>query len=284
MGKIEYFQKREVVLLTEHLGWEERCIEQSLRSRGLTVTVIFSNMLSSPHSIIGRDRIFINRIQSLKSRLRWGALLDSCGLKTINSYDQIYRTTNKFVFYFEQELKKVIKVPRTKCLENTRNIKAMVECFGFPLVIKGSLGRFGRNTFLCESMEQCKKAIEKVMQSGEKSVLVQEYIPAKNDHRILIVGETPVASIARIQNSDGEWRTNTALGAKFESQPIDERIESISRSIVSEYGPGLYGVDVFNLDKDPVVCEINSAPNFKNPASMEGVNISDSIFQLVEAM
>ena len=100
---------------------------------------------------------------------------------------------------------------------------------------------------------------------------IQRYVEKGGfDIRSFVVGERCVAAIRRTSEA---WRTNTARGATTENQPIDEALSCASVAAAKAVGGGMLAVDLFQIDGEYLVNEVNDTMEFRNSIAPTGVDI-----------
>lgn len=127
--------------------------------------------------------------------------------------------------------------------------------------------------------------IETMTQLGQKSVMVQRYIPeiAAGDKRILLIGGKPAPfALARIPQA-GETRGNLAAGGKGVAQPLGKRDQEIAATL----GPQLMGHGLFLVGLDVIgdyLTEINvtSPTGFQEITAQTGYNVAVMFMDALE--
>lgn len=129
--------------------------------------------------------------------------------------------------------------------------------------------------------------IETLTEFGQRSVMVQRYIPeiVKGDKRILLINGDPLPyALARIPAS-GETRGNLAAGGKGVAQPLSDR----DREIAEAVGPALRGAGLFLVGLD-VIGDYLTEINVTSPTGMQeitaqtGYNVAGAVLDALEAL
>ena len=209
--------------------------------------------------------------------------LESQGIRLFNSARAVALCDNKILMY--QELaKKDIRIPRTfiapKTFEGLNYSKRdflnnIIKEIGLPLVIKEAYGSFGEQVYLVDTIEAVNKIID---QLGYKDFLIQEDIAASRgkDIRINVVGNTPVVSMLRTNNKD--FRSNISNGGVGQAFKPDQSYLDLAVKASLALGLDYAGVDVmFGENNEPIICEINSNPQFASTLKYTGVNLAEYI-------
>lgn len=153
------------------------------------------------------------------------------------------------------------------------------EIFGYPMVIKESNGSFGAQVYLAENYEKAVAIIEKI---GHKPFILQRFIKESSgkDIRVNIVGGKVICAMLR-QNPD-DFRSNISSGGKGEKIILDKEQEKIALDACKAVGTDFAGVDILFGKDGPLVCEVNSNPQFKSTLDATGVDLSEYIVKYIK--
>ena len=209
--------------------------------------------------------------------------LEQQGFKLFNSARAVELCDNKILMY--QELaNKGIRIPRTfiapKTFEGLNYSKRdfvsnVIKEIGLPLVIKEAYGSFGEQVYLAKTLEEANKIIDQI---GYKDFLMQEYIASSKgrDIRINVVGNKAIVSMLRENKNDFRSNiSNGGTGSKFE--PKKEYLD-LAVNASKALGLDFAGVDVmFGPNDEPIICELNSNPQFASTLQYTGVNLAEVI-------
>ncbi len=212
--------------------------------------------------------------------------LEENGIKLFNSSRAVNLCDNKALMY--QELAKHnVRIPRTFIAPKTFEglnykdrsfVETVTKEVGWPLVIKEVYGSFGEQVYLANNKEEANAIINRI---GYKDFLMQEFIASSKgrDIRINIVGDQAIASMLRENKED--FRSNISsggTGAKYE--PSQEYI-ALAVKAAKALGLDFAGVDVMFGEDGPIVCEVNSNPQFASTLKATGINLADSIVEYI---
>lgn len=212
--------------------------------------------------------------------------LEENGIKLFNSARSILLCDNKVLMY--QELaKNNIRIPRTfiapKTFEglNYKNrtfLDEVIKEVGLPIVIKEAYGSFGEQVYLANNKEEANTLIDQI---GYKDFLMQEFITSSKgrDIRINVVGNRAIASMLRENKED--FRSNISSGGN--GLAYEPKLEYIDLAVKAAKALGLdfAGVDVMFGEDGPIICEINSNPQFASTLKATGINLADSIVEYI---
>lgn len=209
--------------------------------------------------------------------------LENLGIKLFNSSKAIELTDNKILMY--QELSKNgMSIPKTfiapKTFEgigysNLSFLDDVSRKIGYPLVIKEAYGSFGKQVYLALNRED---AINIIKGIGYKGFLIQEFISSSKgkDVRINVVGDKAIVSILRENQFD--FRSNISSGGNATLFNPREDFSNIAIKASEVLGLDFSGVDVmFSKDGKPIICELNSNPQFESTLKASGINLADHI-------
>jgi ribosomal protein S6--L-glutamate ligase/gamma-F420-2:alpha-L-glutamate ligase len=212
--------------------------------------------------------------------------LEKQGYKLFNSAKAVELCDNKILMY-QALANKGIRIPRTfiapKTFEGLNYSKRdfvndVIKQIGLPLVIKEAYGSFGEQVYLANSLEEANKIIDQI---GYKDFLMQEYITSSKgrDIRINVVGNNAIVSMLRENKND--FRSNISSGGsgtKFDPKP-----EYLDLAVKASKALGLdfAGVDVLFGEDGPIICEVNSNPQFASTLKATGINLADYIAEYI---
>ena len=138
-----------------------------------------------------------------------------------------------------------------------------------------------------EGSENLNALVDVMTLSGQRPVVVQEYLPAirtEGDHRILLVDGHPVGGVARIP-PEGDLRGNLHVGATAEKMVLTARERAICEAIgprLREDGLWFVGIDVIG----DYMTEINvtSPTGVHEVNALDGVCVEAQVIDLVESL
>ena len=212
--------------------------------------------------------------------------LESNGIRLFNNSRAINLCDNKILMY--QELaKNGINIPRTfiapKTFEGLNYSKrdflnSFINEIGWPIVIKEAYGSFGEQVYLANNLQEANRIIDHL---GYKDFLIQEFIASSKgkDIRINVVGDKAVASMLRENKND--FRSNISNGGNGTN--YNPKQEYIDLAIKAKQALNLdfAGVDVLFGENGPIICEINSNPQFASTLKATGINLADEIVEYI---
>lgn len=208
--------------------------------------------------------------------------LEKSGVRLFNNKRAIMLCDNKILMY-QALSENNIRIPKTfvapKTFEglnyNNRSfLEKVIKVIGFPMVVKEAFGSFGEQVYLVNDKESLNKIVDSI---GYKDFLIQEYIASSKgkDVRINVVGDQAVVSMLR--ENDNDFRSNISNGGHGSLyQPSKEYIDLALRA-TKALGLDFAGVDVMFGEDGPILCEVNSNPQFASTLEATGINLADYI-------
>lgn len=161
-------------------------------------------------------------------------------------------------------------------------INDVISALGLPMVGKPSIGSFGTNVRLIhtrdELIEYC------TMFDRFYPGLVQRYVPSPDgsDVRVAVIGGHAVAAMRRVSPT-GDFRANVALGGIAASYTLNDAVRRVAEDAARAVGADVGGVDILGADTDsPMVCEVNSHPQFAGLESACGIDFPAAVLDHIE--
>ena len=212
--------------------------------------------------------------------------LENNGVRLFNSKSAVMLCDNKILMY--QALAQAnIKIPKTFIAPKTFEgldysdrsfLKKVVQEIGYPIVIKEAYGSFGEQVYLANDEKSLNKIIDKI---GYKDFLMQEYIASSKgrDVRINVVGDQAVVSMLRENKAD--FRSNISNGGTGSLFEPDETFIELAIKASKALGLDFAGVDVMFGEDGPIICEVNSNPQFASTLKATSVNLAEYIAEYI---
>jgi [lysine-biosynthesis-protein LysW]--L-2-aminoadipate ligase len=263
-----------VGVLCSRVRVEEKLIFGALRERGVT----FEKMDSRRLALDLRDPapldydVVLVRCLSYSRALYAARALQIQGVKMVNPYDVIITCGDKALTtlaFFEHD----VPTPRTTLALSEETALAAIEEMGYPVVLKPSVGSWGRLLARVNDRHAAEAVIEHKLvmdQPQDVPFYIQDYVDKPGrDIRTLVVGDETVYAIYR---SSSHWITNTARGGRVENLPVTPEIDHLSRAAAEAVGGGIVAVDILETQEgELLVNEVNHTPEFHG--AMEAVEI-----------
>jgi [lysine-biosynthesis-protein LysW]---L-2-aminoadipate ligase len=271
-----------LTLLYDTIRWEEKAIYEAAKKKGIEIKkidckdlVLDLNTLHSEYD----NQIIIQRCVSYFKSLHSTAALEGLGAKVINPLTTAIICGNKLFTHMLIQ-KKGIRTPKVITAFSSQSALSALDDFGYPAIIKPTIGSWGRLIALLQDKEAAKAVFEdrEHMFPLYQIYYLEEFVSRPpRDIRAIVVGDNVVAAIYRYSEKD-EWKTNMALGGRAENCPITGELEDICIKSSQAVGGKIVGVDLMESSKDGlVVHEVNNTTEFKNTVRITGINIQDMI-------
>lgn len=145
------------------------------------------------------------------------------------------------------------------------------QIFGFPFVIKGTVGKQGHAVWAPKNKQELNELYESLREKEKIGgrFIAQEFIKASQRERILVIGEKAIAEITR----PTRWRRrflkkdeegNVKQGIKKGIVPVPKEDSQIAIKASKSLGIEIGGVDLIREDETgkPYILEVNSAPRW----------------------
>jgi len=270
--------KSSLYILFDNIRWEEKSIIEKAKQTQIDLKpidckdlVLFLNEDSKSF----KDKIILQRCISYFRSLHSTAGLEGLGARMINSLYTSFMCGNKLISHIELQ-KNGIQTPNAMCAFNTTSSIDAAKKFGYPLVIKPTVGSWGRLIGLLNDEE----AVKAVLEDREHMFPIyhinyfEEFIKRPpRDIRAIVIGDEVVAAIYRYSGNN-EWKTNMALGGHASPCPITTELEDICIKSSKIFKGDIVGVDLMESEKyGLVVHEVNNTTEFKNTVRVTGVDI-----------
>lgn len=155
----------------------------------------------------------------------------------------------------------------------------VLERLGLPMIIKEGHGSFGMKVYLIETEQQF---FDKVDSLRGIDFVFQEFIEASRgrDIRVNIVGGEIVAAMYRESKTD--FRANISNGGEASPIELTEQQKVIAIAAARATGAIFAGVDLlFDIDEQPLVCEVNAAAHIRNILNVTGINVADAMIAYI---
>ena len=265
--KINTTPTTSLTILYDNIRWEEKALFEAAKKKGTNVTMLDCKALSlkledKMDNILSNSTV-IQRCVSYFRSIHSTSMLEGLGYRVINSFETSNICGNK-LFAHVTLRKNGIKTPKAITAFSEESALSAIEEIGYPVVIKPTVGSWGRLIGLLRD----KDAAEAVIESREymfplyRIYFFEEFVKRPpRDIRAIVIGNRVAAAIYRYSGHD-EWKTNMALGGKAEPCTVTNELEDI------------VGVDLMESDEvGLMVHEVNSTTEFKNTVRVTGVDI-----------
>jgi RimK family alpha-L-glutamate ligase len=173
-----------------------------------------------------------------------------------------------------------LPVPITFQTNNRQEVEKLADEMGYPCLLKGVHGGLGQHVFKIKNVFQLRRTLSHYP-DGE--LLLQEYLPAEEDYRVLTIGYKSVPLFVSRRPRPGDFRTNFALEGEGVPHPLSEMpelaplAENAARILKREFS----GVDIRMKNGIPMILEVNRRPGFDGFEAATGLNVAKLILEYV---
>lgn len=285
MGAINIEEdKSSFYILFDNIRWEEKSIIDKAKQIDINLKTIDCKgliLFLSDHASEYKNKVILQRSISYFRSLHSTAALEGLGAKMINSLYTSFMCGNKLISHLELQ-KNGVQTPRAFCSFTTASALDGIEKFGYPVVIKPTVGSWGRLIGLLNDEEAAKAVLEdrEHMFPIYHVNYFEEFVKRPpRDIRAIVIGDEVVAAIYRY-SGEKEWKTNMALGGHASPCPITKELEDICIKSAKIFKGDIVGVDLMESEKyGLVVHEVNNTTEFKNTVRVTGVDIPELIIK-----
>ena len=272
------FSGNSLIILYDNIRWEEKTLYEAAKKKAINVKnvdcknlVVDLNDKKSDY----KGQVVLQRSVSYFKNIHSTAALEGLGARVINSLHSAILCGNKMYAHMELE-KAGVRTPKAVAAFAEESAMAALDEFGYPAVIKPTVGSWGRLIALLRDKEAARAVIEdrEHMFPIYQVYYFEEFVERPpRDIRAIVVGDRVVAAIYRYAGED-EWKTNMALGGYAEVCPVTNELEDICLKATRALGGQIVGVDLMESKNDGLlVHEVNNTTEFKNTVRVTGVDI-----------
>lgn len=205
-----------------------------------------------------------------------GAVADALlGIPWLNGRDAVATSRNKATV-LARCADAGLPVPETVLVSNPvdeADLRAAVQAVGPPVVVKPTSTTRGVGVAKVGDVDSAigvadyLDLVHEFPATGDKSYLVQSFVPDARDVRVMTIEGEYVGAVER--EREGGWRHNVHRGATAESVDLDEEVRSLAASVADLLDVDLLGVDLLLGEDRVVVSETNARPTIDDAAKYE---------------
>lgn len=209
-------------------------------------------------------------------------MIEKMGIRTFNSSDSIRACDDKSIMHTKL-INSGIKIPKTIISPlvfrnydfDEQYYNNIIKHLGRNFILKENVGSFGMQVYQIKSYDDFANITGTL---GNQGFILQEAIQTSvgKDLRVNIVGNEVIGVMLR-ENAD-DFRANITLGGKATMYNASDAILEEALKAHKALGLGFSGVDIlFGNNDTPVLCEVNSNPNFLSFEKVSGMNFAKKI-------
>jgi [lysine-biosynthesis-protein LysW]--L-2-aminoadipate ligase len=268
-----------LTILYDNIRWEEKALFEAAKKKGINITMLDCKALSlklegKRDDILSNSNV-IQRCVSYFRSIHSTSMLEGLGYRVINSFETSNICGNK-LFAHVTLRKNGVKTPRAITAFSAESALSAIEEIGYPVVIKPTVGSWGRLIGLLRDRDAAASVIEsrEYMFPLYRIYFFEEFVKRPpRDIRAIVIGNQVAAAIYRYSGHE-EWKTNMALGGRAEPCLVTNELEEICLKATDAVQGEFVGVDLMESDEDGLmVHEVNSTTEFKNTVRVTGVDI-----------
>jgi len=275
-----------IFILFDNIRWEEKSIIDSAKKNDVKLKPIDCRDLVlnlNDDKKKYENCVILQRCVSYFKSMHSTAALEGLGARMINSLYTSIMCGNKLFSHMELQ-RHGVATPKGLCTFSTHSAVDGINDFGYPVVIKPTIGSWGRLIGLLNDEEAVKTVLEdrEHMYPIYHIYYFEEFVKRPpRDIRAIVLGNEVIAAIYRY-SGDNEWKTNMALGGHAAPCPITKELEDICLNAAKIFKGDLVGVDLMESNKDGLVIhEVNNTTEFKNTVRVTGIDIPSLIVDYV---
>jgi len=207
------------------------------------------------------------------SRLMEGAALDArLSVPWVNGRAAVLTSRNKAGVIARLDAAG-LPVPRTTQVSNPADEATVVDAasdFSFPVVVKPNSATRGVGVATATDLDSLLGIVDYLdlvhdfRSTGDKSYLLQEFLPDARDYRAMVVDGEYAGAVERRLPADalaaGRWKHNVHRGATATGVDLPDRHRRLAERAADVLGVDYLGVDVLATDDRLVVNETNARP------------------------
>ena len=275
-----------IAVVYDRLRPEEKMLFDAFDRQGVPFDKLYAPQLVCDFSALSdlpQYDVILERCVSQTRGLAISRIFTALGARVLNTPEVIEICGNKLATNAALARARV-PTPRTGVAFGTESAVNLAERFGYPVVLKPTVGSWGRMVSKLNDQDALEAVLEHKETLGgpqHKVFYLQEFVrkPGR-DIRAFVVGGEVVAAIYRTSE---HWVTNTARGAVASNCPLYGELVQTALSAAQAVGGGVLAVDVLESERGLLVNEVNHTMEFRNSVSTTGVDIPAKVVRYAVA-
>jgi len=274
-----------ITVLYDTIRLEEKLLIESAKKNNINLEMVdckklFVDLNEKNHF----DGPVLQRCVSYYRNLHSTAALEGQGIKVVNCLNTGIFAGNKLFTHMLLQKAGVPTPDATIAFSKDSALEAL-EKHGFPMIIKPTVGSWGRMVSKLNDMDAAEGIIEgrEAMYPIHHIHFLEEFVQRPpRDIRVIVIGDNVAAAIYR-NSGDGNWKTNTHLGGSAETCEISNELEDICIKAKDAVYGDIVGIDLMESnEKGMIVHEINNTTEFRNVVRVTGVDIPKLMLEHVK--
>ena len=228
------------------------------------------------------------------SRLMEGAVVDRrLSVPWVNGREAVLTSRNKAGVLAALD-EAGVPTPRTTVVSNPVDEAVVTEAvapFDYPVVVKPNSATRGVGVATAADLDSLLGVVDYLnlvhdyRATGDKSYLIQEFLPEARDYRAMVVDGAYAGAVERRLSPDaveaGRWKHNVHRGATATGVDLPERARTLAERAAAVLDIDYLGVDILASDGRLVVNETNARPTIDAATKYEP-GFYDRLAALVE--
>jgi ribosomal protein S6--L-glutamate ligase len=216
------------------------------------------------------------------SRLAEGGVVDALlDVPWVNDREAVLRSRHKGEA-LARLARAGVPVPESVVVSNPVDDAALetaAERVGSPVVVKPNSTTRGTGIAKVEDVDSLLgvsdylSLVHDYRATGDKSYLLQEFLPDARDYRAMVVDGRCVGGVERRlpddARADGRWKHNVHRGAHAEGVALSDDLRAVAEDAAAALGVDYLGVDLLVTDDRVVVGETNARPTVDDAAKYD---------------
>jgi ribosomal protein S6--L-glutamate ligase len=214
------------------------------------------------------------------SRVMEGGVVDAAlGVPWVNDREAVLTSRNK-AGVLASLSRAGLPVPETTMVSNPcsdADLRAAASDLGYPLVVKPNSATRGVGIARVDDEDSLLgvvdylDAIHDFRATGDKSYLLQEYLPDARDYRAMVIDGECVGGVERRlpEAAAGRWKHNVHRGATATGVDLPGDHRRLAEETAAALGISYLGVDVLETPSGPLVNETNARPTIDEAAKYD---------------
>jgi ribosomal protein S6--L-glutamate ligase len=204
-----------------------------------------------------------------------GAVSALSGLPWVNDREVVLRSRNKAETY-ARCARAGLPVPDTRLVSNPADEDALADAVAgldWPVVVKPNSTTRGIGVTKCHDLDSFLgvadylSLIHEFPATGDRSFLVQEFLPEARDYRAMVVDGAYAGAVER--RSAGGWKHNVHRGAEAVGVDLPAAARRLAEDAAAALSADWLGVDLLRTGDRWVVNETNARPTVDDEEKYE---------------
>ncbi|MEF8882387.1 MAG: RimK family alpha-L-glutamate ligase [Halapricum sp.] len=216
------------------------------------------------------------------SRIMEGGVVDAAlDVPWVNGREAILRSRNK-AGVLTRLSRAGVPVSETVMASNPVDdeaVAAAAETFDSPIVVKPNSTTRGTGVAKVSDLDSLLGVtdyldlVQDYRATGDRSYLLQEYLPDARDYRVMVLDGVYVGAVERRLPADarerGQWKHNVHRGAEAEGVDLDADFRRVAERAADVLDIDYLGVDLLVTEDRAVVNETNARPTIDSATKYE---------------